>query len=172
MVDAGVKWTASSDLEAVLELVGGDIVQAVQALKESKPGPTTHLREIITSLMQSLERFKTYCKESAIEYPFTRPERQVRDFMELQFGESAPVGGVPDEGVSVLSVSIPETKAVEQINLGHHTVPRLFNGFWQLSSPAWGSSTASKQEDALVELVQSGLTAADMADHYVSSEEE
>ncbi|KAF3764080.1 oxidoreductase [Cryphonectria parasitica EP155] len=49
-------------------------------------------------------------------------------------------------------------------------MPRLFNGLWQLSSPAWGSATTQKQEKALAHLVENGLTAADMADHYGDAE--
>lgn len=55
----------------------------------------------------------------------------------------------------------------ETIQLGPFHVPRLFNGFWQLSSPAWGSASAAKQNEAFVELVKGGLNAFDMGDHYV-----
>lgn len=46
-------------------------------------------------------------------------------------------------------------------------MPRLFNGLWQLSSPAWGSGSADSQDAALAGFVEEGLIAADMADHYV-----
>ncbi|RYP11979.1 hypothetical protein DL767_011548 [Monosporascus sp. MG133] len=44
--------------------------------------------------------------------------------------------------------------------------PFPHRGLWQLSYPAWGSDTAEEQRTALVRLIESGLTAADMADHY------
>lgn len=39
-------------------------------------------------------------------------------------------------------------------------MPRVFNGLWQLSSPAWGSASAESQEAALAELVELGLSTA------------
>ncbi|KAI7412573.1 hypothetical protein KC336_g11662 [Hortaea werneckii] len=54
--------------------------------------------------------------------------------------------------------------------LGPINAPRLLNGLWQLSSPAWGSSTSEHQEQALAQLVEAGLTMADMADHYGDAE--
>ncbi|OTA88259.1 hypothetical protein M434DRAFT_23710 [Hypoxylon sp. CO27-5] len=59
---------------------------------------------------------------------------------------------------------------VETFRLGLFDVPRLFNGLWQLSSPSWGSGTAEAQERALAHMVECGLTAADMADHYGDAE--
>lgn len=54
--------------------------------------------------------------------------------------------------------------------MGPFEMPRLFNGLWQISSPAWGSGSAEAQEAALTQLVvEAGLSAADMADHYVRS---
>ncbi|KAI4519532.1 Aldo/keto reductase, partial [Schizophyllum commune Loenen D] len=58
----------------------------------------------------------------------------------------------------------------EQFKLGPHTAPRLFNGLWQMSSPAWGSASSAKQDIALTELVRCGLVGTDMADHYGDAE--
>ncbi|KAL1680306.1 NADP-dependent oxidoreductase domain-containing protein [Schizophyllum commune] len=68
---------------------------------------------------------------------------------------------------------VPESlpySCIEQFKLGPHTAPRLFNGLWQMSSPAWGSASSAKQDIALTELVRCGLVGTDMADHYGDAE--
>ncbi|KAH6604046.1 aldo keto reductase [Trichoderma cornu-damae] len=54
--------------------------------------------------------------------------------------------------------------------LGPYEMPRLFNGLWRLSSQTWGRWHVDEHEKALVQLVESGLVATDMADHYGDSE--
>ncbi len=70
---------------------------------------------------------------------------------------------------SILSVDSSVAAKLEYFQLGPAKVPRLFNGLWQMSSPAWGSASSTKQNAALCELVRRGLVATDMADHYVST---
>lgn len=36
-----------------------------------------------------------------------------------------------------------------------------------MSSPAWGTASSEKVDSALLDLIQAGLVASDMADHYV-----
>ena len=165
------RWTPDSPLEGALAKFGGDVVQAVQALKEAKLDPTTALREGLTALLTSLEACQTYCDEAdpALLYPFARAERQVRDVFGFLFGEEVVGPTATMKGSKNLEIDLSGRGRVEEVTLGPHSVPRLFNGFWQLSSPAWGSGTASNQTAALVSLVESGLVAADMADHYVCS---
>ncbi|RYP82718.1 hypothetical protein DL770_005530 [Monosporascus sp. CRB-9-2] len=55
---------------------------------------------------------------------------------------------------------------VEKSQLGAYHFPRLLKGLWQLPYPAWGSGTAEEQRTGLARLIESGLTAADMAGHY------
>ncbi|KAL2380633.1 hypothetical protein RJZ90_004470 [Blastomyces dermatitidis] len=61
-------------------------------------------------------------------------------------------------------------RAIEYFQLGPFTVPRLFIGLWQLSSPAWGSASKSKILSQFQKHVDSGFTAFDMADHYGDAE--
>lgn len=169
---AGARWEPGSELEAVLEKFGGDIVQAVQALKESKPEPTAELESQLVKLCVSLNDCRSYCENSKPEplvYPFVRSARQVKDVLGFLYPNSASLASL---GVSLgapISVDLSKQANVEKFALGPFQAPRLFNGLWQLSSPAWGSGTAEKQDAALAHLVECGLTAADMADHYVSS---
>lgn len=39
-----------------------------------------------------------------------------------------------------------------------------------MSSPAWGTASSEKVDSALVELIEAGLVASDMADHYGDAE--
>jgi len=66
-------------------------------------------------------------------------------------------------------MSISES-SLETFSLGQFTVPRLWNGLWQLSSNAWGSAPSSKIKKSMEAYAQHGYTAFDMADHYGSSE--
>lgn len=59
---------------------------------------------------------------------------------------------------------------LETFQLGPFTVPRLFNGLWQLSSNAWGSAPTPKIRRQMAHYAEHGYTAFDMADHYGSSE--
>ncbi|KAI5307279.1 hypothetical protein KEM56_001090 [Ascosphaera pollenicola] len=59
---------------------------------------------------------------------------------------------------------------VESWRLGPFTVPRLFTGLWQLSSPAWGTASRSRMLKHFEKHVKEGFTAFDMADHYGDAE--
>ncbi|KAF8512092.1 Aldo/keto reductase [Hysterangium stoloniferum] len=59
--------------------------------------------------------------------------------------------------------------SVETVRLGPLTVPRLFNGLWQLSSPAWGTAPVSKIRQEMKRYFDAGYTA--FADHYGSAEQ-
>ncbi|KIJ30479.1 hypothetical protein M422DRAFT_36543 [Sphaerobolus stellatus SS14] len=60
---------------------------------------------------------------------------------------------------------------VETVQLGPLTIPRIFNGLWQLSSPAWGTAPVNKIRQEMRRYVDSGFVAFDMADHYGSAEQ-
>ena len=105
-----------------------------------------------------------------LRFPFSRAERQVRDVLYSLRAQSDRPNGEKEAEIPApsLSLSLSEhSKKVETFELGPINAPRLLNGLWQLSSPAWGSSTSEQQEQAIAQLVEAGLTMADMADHYV-----
>ncbi|KAH6646278.1 aldo/keto reductase [Truncatella angustata] len=169
----GARWESDSDLEAVLEKFGGDVVQAVQALKESKPEPTEALEDQLLKLWTALKDCQTYCENTKPEpliYPLTRAERQVKDVIGFLFPNGTSLSLLIDTLSSQILVDLSKQGDTEMFALGPYQVPRLFNGLWQLSSPAWGSGTAEKQAAALKHLVEYGLTSTDMADHYGDAE--
>ena len=153
-------------MKATLDKFGGDIVQCVQALKESDPEKTTELRTVLKDLLDSLSTCQKYCLSSTIQYPFERPERQVRDVLTYLYPEDASQLAT-SSSVGLLDISLLGKLSLETFMLGTYQIPRLFNGFWQLSSPAWGSGSEDSQKGALVQLIEAGLVASDMADHYV-----
>lgn len=168
---AHATWTVGSDLHKALEAFAGDIVQAIQALKESNPPKDEILESQLIKLHSSLQECRQYCEAhepQALAYPFQRSERQVADVLHI-FYPSHSTSPTPDEkdGDSARQLDIAVGQAAETFALGAFKLPRLFNGFWQLSSPAWGAGSADSQDAALVQLLRAGFTAADMADHYV-----
>ncbi|OLN94142.1 Flagellar radial spoke protein 5, partial [Colletotrichum chlorophyti] len=144
-------WSATV-LQLSLLVVDGDIVQAIQALKETKPNPDADLEELLRGLVATLDKYKQAHESrdlDGVDYPFKRGERQVRD---------------------ALAALFPQTSETLFTRPRPYQFPRLFNGLWQLSSPAWGCGSDKRQEEELVRLVQAGFTAADMADHYGDAE--
>lgn len=144
-------------------------MQAVQALKESKPDTTPGLLAALKALLTSVNACTKYCSDDTPDapkkFPFTRAERQVRDVVGFLYPEEAIS---PPLSHSPIHIDLSKKDIeFETFRIGPYQMPRLFNGLWQLSSPAWGSGNVESQEAALAQLVESGLSAADMADHYV-----
>lgn len=142
----------------------------MQALKESSPERTPTLRSDLLALLTAFRPCKAYCAEKKLSYPLGRAERQVRDTLELFFPEAAAAQASAIDESQRIHVELPSDDAVEKFTLGDRQLPRLFNGFWQLSSPAFGVGRSDQQQQSLVRLVQKGLVAADMADHYVRNQ--
>lgn len=179
---ARLLWEPDSDLEAVFVRVCGDLVQAMQALKECRPTRSEELRNRLLELRRALAACELYSAENIynaenLSSPFTRALSQVNDalfgFFPSDFMIMHPIRGFPEHVVEPSTpesaIWRPENTAVDYTSLGTMVIPRLFNGLWQLSSPAWGSAAPSRAYTALGQLVSVGLSATDMADHYVCS---
>lgn len=167
-----MRWTNGSDLETTLVSFGGDIVQAVQALKESNPDLTETLGASLQKLLLSLEAFRSYCDHVdpiPLTYPFSRSEAQVKDAILFLYPKNVHVTRPSSKPRNIILVDLSNQPQLEKFQVGPYRFPRLLNGLWQLASPSWGSGTAEKQGTALAQLVELGFVAADMADHYVGS---
>ncbi|KAJ7583562.1 aldo/keto reductase [Mycena floridula] len=167
---AELNWQNDVTLDNLLTMCDGDIVQAIQAVKESQPTPSTALKSLIMDLQTSLTECSSYCCSKSLTFPFTRAQLQVDDVLVLLSPNvhHYQVAIAPDIEAAVID---PEISAkIEHVQLGPLSVPRLFNGLWQMSSPAWGSSSSIKQHESLLSLVRVGLVATDMADHYGDAE--
>ncbi|KAL0567724.1 hypothetical protein V5O48_014271, partial [Marasmius crinis-equi] len=170
------QWQPNDELEQCLDKACGDIVQAIQALKESLlAGPEGERKEELhsnlTNLASALLTCENYCVSVGLPYPFTRAQLQVNDFIALLFPDTQ-AGIVNSTPTAELTVSINPVTAgsLEYVQLGSLQVPRLFNGLWQMSSPAWGCASSDKQTIALSQIIEAGLLATDMADHYGDAE--
>ncbi|KAF9880268.1 hypothetical protein CkaCkLH20_02222 [Colletotrichum karsti] len=160
-------------LQASFRVIDGDIVQAVQALKETKPDPTPELEGLFSNLILNLESYKKVhdsWDSDNTEHQFSRGERQVKDAFAALFPQTSAAVNGRSRAKTLMSLNISAQPDFETFRLGPFEFPRLFNGLWQLSSPAWGCGSAKKQEEELIHLVQAGFTAADMADHYGDAE--
>ncbi|KAI3614945.1 aldo keto reductase [Moniliophthora roreri] len=173
--DAEVYWKPNDDLENSLERACGDIVQAVQALKESlgtsypEKQELLQARAYLSDLSNAISACDEYCSSRGLSCPFGRAQLQVQDFL----ATLEPTVRARRASIFTqldISIDTASSTSVEQTRLGSLTVPRLFNGLWQMSSPAWGCSSSRKQTAALAQLIQCGLLATDMADHYGDAE--
>ncbi|KAK1235240.1 hypothetical protein PQX77_001546 [Marasmius sp. AFHP31] len=179
IVEAEARWEPNGELEQCLNQACGDIVQAIQAVKESLLNASSEvtkqelLRTNLTNLANALRKCEEYCVAVGLAYPFTRAQLQVEDSIALLFPDySDQLGFAPPLPVAELAVSINPAIAgpLEYVQLGSLRAPRLLNGLWQMSSPAWGCASGVKQTIALSQLAEAGLLACDMADHYGDAE--
>lgn len=169
---ANVRWTENGGLATLLAKFDGDVVQAMQALKESRPERSTQLLISLNSLVGGFEVVEKYCdnaQPTMLPYPFRRARRQLRDAIEMLFGH-APKFDITERASVAMPTKVKGSSAIETFQVGPYKMPRLFNGLWQVSSPSWGSAPAKDQEKALAHAIKCGLTATDMADHYGDSE--
>ncbi|KAI0011457.1 aldo/keto reductase [Xylariaceae sp. FL0662B] len=166
------RWTEDNDLGLQLTRFDGDVVQAVQALKESQQVASVVLRNLLKGLLFSFKDCEAYCEtaQPSLPYPFTRAERQLHDMLVFLFPNDSSTLDIAGETANYIQIKVPAKCAVETFRLGPFEMPRLFNGLWQLSSASWGSGTAKNQEKALTHSIESGLSTADMADHYGDAE--
>ncbi|KAI1818241.1 putative aryl-alcohol dehydrogenase [Poronia punctata] len=167
LVSQEVKWAVGSPLHSALTELACDVVQAMQALKECE---LTLRKEDIVPLMDELDRCNVYCEQNGLDSPFRRSQRQVLDTMHLLLPHEHHIPTKYLDQSPTLDIASPNQDGIEYFSLGPFRVPRLFNGFWQLSSPAWGAGSADAQDLSLAQLVQAGFTASDMADHYGDAE--
>lgn len=122
----------------------------MQSIKESTQQPALALLKSLNGLLQAMAGCITYCTERQLHYPFQRATLQTLDAVDLLFpgkfaGDRALLEALAQE--KEISVSNDQINGlyIENTSLGRLSVPRLFNGLWQMSSPtAWGSAPSDK----------------------------
>lgn len=156
---------------ALLSSIDGDLVQAMTAVEKAlmtSTGTRTltqQERQSIMNLHDKLNRAETV--SGLTGNPYSRGLNAVAGILGITVHSSQLV----DDHVLVNQLSCPAPpRATETFRLGDSILPRIFSGLWQLSSPAWGSASASKINDQFNKHIQSGFTAFDMADHYGDAE--
>ncbi|KAF5011332.1 hypothetical protein FDECE_2550 [Fusarium decemcellulare] len=161
----------TDDLDAFLASVDGDVVQAMTAVKKAlfvdsgARDMSSNEQVLVERLLQALIHCQDVLRGTGSEYPYGRGLLTTASTLGVAVPgpEHSPVNG------NHLEVP-PPSQAKETFQLGNRTLPRIFSGLWQMSSPAWGSAPTSKIVEQFSTHVQSGFTAFDMADHYGDAE--
>jgi hypothetical protein len=120
------------------------------------------LREITRSEKEVLERLRASlviaeerAKGKGVEFAFQR----AKGSMDMLFRVSQPQ--VQKNSSKSLKYSWKES-SLETTQLGTTTVPRIFMGLWQFSSPAWGTASRAKVEEGFRTHVDKGFVAYGM----------
>ncbi|KAF5648060.1 hypothetical protein F52700_1274 [Fusarium sp. NRRL 52700] len=163
--------TERQSVDSFLASLDGDLVQAMTAVTKklavSSGARALSLREqnIIQGLLGSLTQCQEMVKDIGIDFPYGRGMLTTANILGVALPES------PETTLNKVSLDIARPPlAKETFQLGDRTLPRIFSGLWQMSSPAWGSAQMSKIIDGFSTHVQNGFTAFDMADHYGDAE--
>ncbi|KAL5592136.1 hypothetical protein FOVSG1_011025 [Fusarium oxysporum f. sp. vasinfectum] len=136
--------TEKQRVDSLLASMDGDLVQAMTAV-------TKRLAEML--------------KGTFIAFPYGRGMLTTANILGVALPDS------PETRLSKVPSDIAQPPpAKETFQLGDRTLPRIFSGLWQMSSPAWGSAQMSKIIEGFSTHVQNGFTAFDMADHYGDAE--
>ncbi|CAK1367576.1 unnamed protein product [Cercospora beticola] len=154
-----------------LASIDGDIIQALTAvqklllvssgsrqLNDTEIVPVSRLHQALVNGQKRLS--------SNDDYPFAR------SLLALQLSRLLPETSKRDALASRstrITVS-PLSQTVETFTVNARSLPRLFSGLWQLSSPSWGIATLSQINAQFHEYSSLGFTAYDMADHYGDAE--
>lgn len=146
---------------SALAAIDGDIVQAVTAVqKELLTGSgvramTTPEQKIVKKLESSLLAWSELANDTELEYVFARGFARVEEF-----GGRSP--SVPRKVESTSQSLTRKSKIAETVQLGSLTVPRMFMGLWQFSSPAWGTASRTQINAHFRKHVDAGFTSYGM----------
>ncbi|KAL7785714.1 Aldo/keto reductase [Trichoderma afarasin] len=161
------------ELFSFLTSVDGDIVQAMTAVQKSLFIDTgTRVMDngehaLVEALYHSLTSCYATLKTTEHDYPFGRSLISTAGILGLP--RPTLLDAPQDLGKQNSTIPLPE-QARETFQLNGRTVPRIFSGLWQMSSPAWGAASSSKIVEQFSSHVRQGFTAFDMADHYGDAE--
>lgn len=158
---------------AFVTSVDGDIVQAVTAVQKSlfvQQGIRALFddeKSLVQNLYDSIEASHCFFYDRGAECPYGRGLTATASIL----GVPQPSFAFNGENTGASEkTSSPPPVLKETFTIKDRTLPRIFSGLWQMSSPAWGSAPTSKIVQQFSNHVQSGFTAFDMADHYGDAE--
>lgn len=141
--------------------IDSDIVQAVTAVQKEIRSPkgfremTESEIKVLEKLRASLSAAEKQTKDNGLDFPFQRANGSV----DMLFQPSQPriqKTGPKDSKYRWKESSLKSTQ------LGTATVPRIFMGLWQFSSPAWGTASKAKIEEGFRKHVDRGFVAYGM----------
>lgn len=159
--------------------VDGDIVLALTAvekkltLSSGRRDLTPDESRVLARLMRSLLECRKEWRSQGPEFVFERSLGAVADLtstnvdLEDEHSSALLLAGRGQEHVP-LSVNIPPPP--ETFDLQGTSLPRLFCGLWQLSSPSWGIASKAQIFQQFSRCLSKGFVAYDMSDHYGDAE--
>lgn len=162
-----------AELLDILAYVDGDIVQAVTALEKTIPSSNgsrkiaERERGSLEELLRSLRACRSNWRESQQPFPLERGLGAVLGLLDLS---NCSRDGATSQIALDLNMSPQARVGIETFEVHGITVPRLFCGLWQLSSPSWGTASHSAIMTQFLQHVHAGFSAFDMADHYGDAE--
>jgi hypothetical protein len=161
----------SENFDVILTNVDSDLVQAVTAVQKEL-STSSGMRSIsdaeiqtIRNLKNALLDFEKISMSQNKDFPIQRGMSRL-EMLHIS-DDHAPENG-QTKAMSKTFTSIESE--LETVILGKASVPRMFMGLWQFSSPAWGTASRSKIDADFRKHVDAGLIAYDMADHYGDAE--
>ncbi|KAH8811295.1 NADP-dependent oxidoreductase domain-containing protein [Xylogone sp. PMI_703] len=180
IVDRVTELNSSSQVlydDKLLDILGsldGDIIQTITALNKTLLGSkgtrdlSKNERESLGVLLNSLIMCSSKSKQAGLSFPFERGLGALLRLLVIPNVDSR-------ETVTPKFQTLKKTQNwppvdIETFQLQGITLPRLFCGLWQLSSPAWGSASHSNIINQFLQHVNAGFWAFDMADHYGDAE--
>lgn len=162
------------ELIHALSTVDGDIVQALTAVQKSLLIPTgmrslSHdEKPVVQALLDAIIQFYESCEADDLDFIF---ERSLASLTSVSLGLDVPNTSAILRGTGLSMSTVPPLPpCIETFNIGGKTLPRLFSGLWQLSSPSWGTASTLKIRQQFSAYAAKGFTAYDMADHYGDAE--
>lgn len=161
-------------LDRTLASVDGDIVQALTAVQKrllSSKGSrefTAEEKPVMHALLTSMLQCRELWLNVGEDFPF---ERGI-SVMATMLCDSATTNTLLHHPTRYNNCIVRETAiaSVETFPLRDISLPRLFSGLWQLSSPSWGVASQSQMFKQFAAYIGRGFTAFDMADHYGDAE--
>jgi hypothetical protein len=160
----GMNWDSShaevGRFLVVLANIDSDLVQAVTAVqKELTTSAGIRLMsdseiQALNKLTNVLFKFKGDVESLGEDFPFKRGLSR----LEMLQGRAAPESA--HSRTKAMVEAFTSTKSdLESIKLGDVSIPRIFMGLWQFSSPAWGTASRSKNNVDFRKHVDAGLVA-------------
>ncbi len=162
----------SGALKAQIAAVDGDIIQTLTAIQKTLfvPSGTRDLSESEAQPLQELLQSLLTCREAWESNGQTFLLQRGLDATAQLLGPLSKALYTPKAASIKPPSELPPSTINETFALDGISLPRIFTGLWQLSSPAWGSAPREKMIEHFSNHVQRGFTAFDMADHYGDAE--
>jgi len=156
--------------DGVFASIDGDCVQLVTAIEKGllAAGLTTlpdKQKKLVESLRESLIECHEDAKTKDLDYPYGRALTATSILLDVPIPQFDDFLTGAQGHTQLKPLEVKET-----FHLNGRSLPRLFSGLWQMSSPSWGSAPATKIIAQFSRYVSAGMVAFDMADHYGDAE--